>query len=260
LWIFDRDTPFDAGPELWDSWLLGKGGTNLAVAGGRLPVRLVSLPTVGNAVIRRYFHGGLIAPVTRDLFWGCRRVMAELVASETLRERHVATPKVLAAYMRKRGPGLFRACILTRYIENGVNLRQWIGETGRNRMQWREMLLRVAKAIASLHEAGCGHRDLNLSNILVTPERLFILDLDGARLANPLSRARRGADLLRLYRSLRKETGCLEPLSARERLRFLSCYSRLSGAPGDQVRAWLQRRWRLGRARLVFSRSRTVVS
>ncbi len=260
VWVMRREFPIDAHSDVWDCWLDGEAGAALPVTGGRLPAKLVSLPVVGPTVIRRYHHGGWLAPLTRDLFCGYRRPVIELTVSETLRQRGVVTPQVVAVHARSRAPGLYGAYILTRYVVDGVNLRQWMEGPGRNRPEWGEMIPRVARAIASLHDAGCGHRDLNLSNLLVTPDCVYILDLDGARIADSVSPARRGADLLRLYRSLAKETGSQEPLSLRERLRFLRHYCGGSEALYEEIRLHLLRRWRLNRVRRRASRARSVRS
>ena len=112
----------------------------------------------------------------------------------------------------------------------------------------------AARAIATLHAAGCSHRDLNLSNLLLTRERVWLLDLDGAQLRPGIRLCRRSDNLLRLYRSMAKETGRPEPLSLRERWIFLKAYSQGHPELGRTLWRYLRGRWALAQARRSISR------
>ena len=138
----------------------------------------------------------------------------------------ISTPEILAVYSKRSLVGLRRSCLLSRLVPDGENLRQWVRRNNAGAGAWRLMMQRVAGGISDLHAAGCFHRDLNLSNLLVASGRIWILDLDGAKLEDPLGIAPRGRNLLRLYRSLIRESGRAEPLSPRDRVRFLRHYAR----------------------------------
>ena len=53
------------------------------------------------AVLRHYRHGGVLAPLTRDVFVGrTPRPVSELAVSEVLRRKGVLTPEVLALFWK----------------------------------------------------------------------------------------------------------------------------------------------------------------
>ena len=189
-------------------------------------------------MVRRYHHGGALAGITRDWFPGLGRAIGEIRASERLRHSGIATPEILAVYSKRSLLGLRRSCLLSRLVPDGENLRQWVRRNNAGAGAWRPMMQRVAGGISDLHAAGCFHRDLNLSNLLVSSGRIWILDLDGAKLEDPLGIAPRGRNILRLYRSLIRESGRAEPLSPRDRVRFLRHYARKDRRLLRLVLAW----------------------
>lgn len=247
VWILRDVFPGEPNLERWDRWLDGREGDCVTAGGGRAPAKVVLLPGVGGVVIRRYFHGGLFAPWTRDLFWGTRRPLAEVGASERIRDKGVKTPEILGVYLRRVVGRIYRGCLLTRRIPGGENLREWVGEEGRRPESWTPVLREVARAVALLHRAGCLHRDLNLSNLVLSSAGVWILDLDGARVRASLSLGEQASTLLRLYRSLRKETGRTEPLDTRDRLLFLKHYAEGDRRLFRSLASQLNRRRRLNR-------------
>lgn len=255
IWILRSGLPLSCEPGRWDGWLAGREGRILTREGGRAPSRVILLDGIGQAVVRRTLHGGLLAGVTRDLFAGAQRPLLEIEASERIRLSGVATPEILGVYLRRSFPGLYRSCILTRLVPQAENLRQWLGRGGRDPARWGPMLDQVARAISSLHDAGCFHRDLNLGNLLVAPTGIWILDLDGAVMKGVLAVPERGANLLRLYRSLCKESGMKEPLSPRQRAFFLRRYARRDRRLLGDMALYLRGRWaREGLRRAVSPR------
>src|SRR5437867_1104174 len=102
VWILRDGFPETITAAHWDAWLEGRGGCVLTVGGGRRPPRVVPVEGVGEVVVRRYFHGGFFAPLTRDLFWDSSRPVRELAASEQVRRHGVATPEILAIYLDRK--------------------------------------------------------------------------------------------------------------------------------------------------------------
>ncbi|MBI5395354.1 MAG: hypothetical protein HZA91_08685 [Verrucomicrobia bacterium] len=89
----------------------------------------------------------------------------------------------------------------------------------------RDLSRRLARLVASLHDAGFSHRDMKAQNILVGPapeRKLYLIDLDGLNDAGELPAGRALKDLARLDRSARELLGS----SPRERLRFFAEYRR----------------------------------
>jgi tRNA A-37 threonylcarbamoyl transferase component Bud32 len=243
LWLLRDGVSFDLKPDRWDGWMAGREGTILISEGGRSPARRLNVPGIGDLVMRRYHHGGALRGITRDYFPGMGRALLELRASDRLRQCGVATPEILAVFSRRYAFGLRRGFLLSRFVPDGENLRQWVRRSGTKAGSWKPILSEVARTVASLHAAGCKHGDLNLSNLLLARRKIWILDLDGARLRIELGVAERGRNLLRLYRSLCKESRRGEPLSSKERLLFLRHYARGNPRLLRALVVWGNARW-----------------
>lgn len=241
-WILRAGFAVPRDRRIWESWIRGERGDRLAVRGGREPARLLSLE-LGQAVLRHTRHGGALRAIRGDRFWGAGRFLAEVRASEALRAAGAPTPEILGIFLKRVGGPFFQGWVISRYIGDGVNLRDWIHQWFLNPQERARALRLSARSIAAMHAAGCSHRDLNLANLLLAGETVYILDLDGARIRTVVSLHERCANLLRLYRSLAKETGRNEPLSRGERLFFLKSYC--EGNPQMFREAWriLSRRW-----------------
>ena len=241
-WILRAGFSVPADRRTWEAWIRGEEGEVLAVRGGRAPARLIPLD-LGQGVLRHTRHGGALRAVRGDRFWGAGRFLAELRASEAMRSARVPTPEILGIHLKSTARACFRGWVLSRYIGGGTNLRDWVHERFRDANERARTLRLSARSIAAMHAAGCSHPDLNLANLLLVGETVHILDLDGARIRASLSLGERCVNLLRLYRSLAKETGLTEPLSRGERTLFLKSYS--AGNPELFRGAWLflSRRW-----------------
>jgi tRNA A-37 threonylcarbamoyl transferase component Bud32 len=249
VWILRKGVPLPSDSKIWERWTGGQEGKVLTDPGGRAPVYRIEHSGVGSMVLRRYRHGGMFRWLLGDGFLGPQRFLDELSISETLRARGVPTPEVLALHFKRPSGHGVRGWILTRHIANGQNLRQWVESGLPGERERRQVMALAAGTIASLHAAGCSHRDLNLSNLLLASGTVFVLDLDGAKQECPLSIRSRGRNLLRLYRSLGKHTGSLEPLPLRERWRFLKTYAKGDPVLGRALWRFLKSVWGLSSAR-----------
>jgi 3-deoxy-D-manno-octulosonic acid kinase len=157
------------------------------------------------AVLRHYRHGGMLAPLTGDVFVGATpRPVVELSVSEELRRRGVRTPEILALWWRWSAPWLYRADLVTREVA-GEDLAAWLRRARGPRR--RAVLSHVGRALAAAHHAGLRHPDLNMKNLLVktgAPHEVWILDLDRASAGAPVGEVEAVAQLKRLERSFRK--------------------------------------------------------
>lgn len=177
--------------------------------GGRGSVWRVRTDTHETLIVRAYCRGGFVRHFLRDLYWDRPlRPLAELVATETARQRGVPTIEVLGTYVRWTNRIFYRGLFISREAEGFSNLWEWLQlpPTGPTRAV---TLTAVARTIATMHDAGIVHADLNLTNILVQPRttspRVLLLDFDRAQvLANPVPRPQRERALHRLHRSFRK--------------------------------------------------------
>jgi 3-deoxy-D-manno-octulosonic acid kinase len=177
--------------------------------GGRGTLYRLSLGTRGVALVRPYQRGGFVRHFVRDLYWDAPpRPFAELLCTETARRRGVPTVEVLAAGVERARLGLYRGLLVSREAEGYVNLWEWLqGEpSGAER---ERIITAAAHTIARLHRAGIEHADLNLTNLLVSPQTrdpsALVIDFDRARVyPAPLPERQRQQNLRRLQRSLKK--------------------------------------------------------
>jgi hypothetical protein len=166
----------------------------------------------GEAVVRHSWHGGLLAPLTRDLFLPPTRAPHELALSETLRGRGVRTPEVLAYALYPAPLGTRRADVVTRHVPESQDLAALLRTLPIGRPPMTPWVRATGALLHALAQAGVRHPDLNLKNVLVTPAGdgfdAWVLDLDVARLDRAPSASRvhaiGEANLARLERSAEK--------------------------------------------------------
>ena len=176
-------------------------GLASAAAGGRGGVVIAHAPQ-GDWVLRHYHRGGLVARLLGDRYlWNgaqATRGFAELRLLDELTRRGFDVPQPVAARYRRSGAH-YRADLITGFIADAVTLAACT-RTGRF-----DVLLaqRTGFAVARMHAAGVYHADLNAHNILVGPEKVWLIDFDRGQLRAP-QRPWRLANLARLRRSLVK--------------------------------------------------------
>ncbi len=158
-------------------------------------------------VVRHNRHGGLLAPVTRDLFVGAGRAPRELGASLRLAALGVRTPAVLMYGVRSLRLGLGRVDLVTREIEDGRDLAAYMNPA--TPAEERDAAWDATRELVrSLTAAGARHHDLNVKNILLSREGgqlvAAVLDVDRVVFGTPGSSALRVGNVTRLLRSARK--------------------------------------------------------
>ncbi len=172
------------------------------IAGGRGAARYVHTP-VGEAVLRHYRRGGLVAHLSRDRYiWlGAARTRAfrEFRLLAALTNAGLPVPAPIAAGYR-RGGGVYRADILTKRVESSRTLAEILQADSADPV----LAESIGRTIARFHAAGVHHADLNAHNILVDPTGdTWLIDFDRGELRKP-ALAWQQATLARLHRSLRK--------------------------------------------------------
>jgi tRNA A-37 threonylcarbamoyl transferase component Bud32 len=213
-------TLLDATPERVDGepWTRGGRGATWAVA--------VDERTRG--VLRWYRRGGALRHLVRDRYFGWRpRPLRELLVTEQARRQGVPAVEVLAARVDRLAGGCYRGAIVTRAVEQAETLAEVV--VRRPPQRERDAVIdAVARAVATMHDRGVHHRDLNAANILVQRDgdrvRVHVIDFDRATMRAALSERRRRQALRRLARSLAK----LDPqgalVSAEDRAAFHRAY------------------------------------
>ena len=175
---------------------------------GRGVAYAIALPASGTrAVVRHNRHGGLLAPLTRDLFFPPTRAPRELAIAQRLRDLSVPTPEVLM-YGTSPAPFPFRrADVVTREIGESRDLSTYLSpETPENdrAAAWHA----TRQLVEQMSAAGVRHHDLNVKNVLLARDedvlKAFLLDVDRVTFDEPDSAEVRAGNVARLLRSARK--------------------------------------------------------
>ncbi len=209
-------------------------------------------------VVRPYRRGGLFRNILPDLFLDPARPLKELAVSDHLRERGLLTPRVIAVRGERRFGFLNSFQLLSEEVTGGADLVDFLRSHAgdRDRTVVRQAIREIAHAVLSLHDSGVVHRDLNARNILVRWEgdapRVYVLDLDRARIVSEVSPRQRLAALFRLNRSLEKIDRAHLLASASDRLRFLLAYFHGNGGKVASLQPILRRSARNLRIRKMW--------
>jgi 3-deoxy-D-manno-octulosonic acid kinase len=153
-------------------------------------------------VLRHYRRGGLFAKVLGDRYlWrseSATRAFAEWQLLYHLHRAGLPVPAPIAARYVRSGLG-YRGDLITRRIDNATTFADLIKAGHVDADSAR----RIGAEIAAFHAAGADHADLNAHNILVTADRVWIVDFDRGDLRTPDDSWRR-SNLERLHRSCAK--------------------------------------------------------
>jgi 3-deoxy-D-manno-octulosonic acid kinase len=197
---------------------------------GRTPHPSIPLKDEKRMVIRQYSHGGLFRIFTRDLYLFGARSIRELALTEEILSCGVPTIQPIGAIHRSVFLLFYKAYLLSLEIPGAKDLIQYFQEIGPHPS--RERLLHKRKTIRSagllvhqFHEAGFFHGDLQLKNMLVSGEQLFLIDFDRSFQKDVLSADEKKKNLLRLNRSVEKWKRLGLPITRTDRLRFFRAYA-----------------------------------
>ena len=194
-------------------------------ARGRAATALLRARDGSCALIRPVRHGGLLAPLWGERLLGLGRPLRELRVAAELHARGAPVPRPLLVVGVRCGL-FWQAALATPYEEGARDGLALLAA-----MPPRPRLVRAldaaARAVRRFHDAGGGHADLHLGNLLFRESEsaceALVIDLDGARAGGPPAPARRMRELMRLYRSLAKR-GLAAQVGARGCARFLAAY------------------------------------
>jgi 3-deoxy-D-manno-octulosonic acid kinase len=180
-------------------------------------------------VIRRYLHGGLFSALTRDLYLFGSRSFQELALTARIRACGVSTIEPIGAIHRTIRP-FYKAYFLSLEISDAKDLIQYLQEIGphpsRERLLHKRRTIRSAGLLVhQFHEAGFFHGDLQLKNMLVSGEQLFLIDFDHSYQKEGLTTEEKKKNLLRLNRSVEKCKSLGLSITRTDRLRFFQAYA-----------------------------------
>jgi serine/threonine protein kinase len=181
-------------------------------------------------VIRQYFHGGLFRNFTRDLYLFGSRSFRELALTEEIRSCEIPTVEPIAAIRRFIFRPLYQAYLLSLEIPHSNDLIQHFHEigphpSGQSLIFKRKTIRSAGLLLQRFHQSGFFHGDLQLKNILVAEDQLFVIDFDRSYRKRTLSVSERMKNLLRLNRSAEKWRHLGLPITRTDRWRFFLAYA-----------------------------------
>ncbi len=153
----------------------------------------------GWGIIRKYLRGGLVRHFVKDAYFLVNRPLRELRLHAHVFHAGLPVPEPLGVCWERRG--LFVRGALATHEVKAVNL---LGYLARDHGETGEMLRRCGALIRQMHDMGVFHADLQVRNILVGEDRLYLIDFDNAWLAGRLTPLQRARNLFRLRRSFEK--------------------------------------------------------
>lgn len=176
---------------------------------GRAPVYVAALPDGGpTVVVRHAWHGGLLAPLTQDVFRRPTRAPLELERSRALHARGIPTTDVLGYVLYDAPFGLARVDVMTRYVPDTADLGMVLAGLA-PRIEGTAAIEATLDLLVDLATHRVVHPDLNVKNILLhTPEdappRALVIDVDVVQIGatDPAQAMQRNVS--RLVRSLHK--------------------------------------------------------
>jgi 3-deoxy-D-manno-octulosonic acid kinase len=197
---------------------------------GRTPHPSVPLKEEKRMVVRLFSHGGLLRTFTRDLYLSGARSIRELGLTEKIISCGIPTSQPIGAIHRSVLLPFYKAYLLSLEISDAKDLSQYFQEIGphpsRERLLHKRRTIRSAGLLVhQFHEAGFFHGDLQLKNILLAGEKLFLIDFDHSYQKEGLSVDEKKKNLLRLNRSVEKWKRLGLPITRPDRLRFLRSYA-----------------------------------
>ncbi|MGC1343527.1 MAG: lipopolysaccharide kinase InaA family protein [Candidatus Binataceae bacterium] len=182
--------------------------TEVPGVGNRASGRRINLDGGPELFARRARRGGMMRFLVAETFFGLKpRPLEELKLAVEARRRGIDVAEPMGACVESVAPGFYRGFFLTRAIP-GMTLWEFV-RADDDPVVRGHVLLKARAAIATMHNHGLFHADLNLNNLFVTQAgesfAVVILDLDKARLYDaPLSAELRRENAQRLLRSARK--------------------------------------------------------
>ncbi|WP_440875263.1 3-deoxy-D-manno-octulosonic acid kinase [Thalassotalea sp. PLHSN55] len=157
-------------------------------------------------VLRHYYRGGLIGKLINDSYFfsslAATRAFAEFNLLTLMHDKGLPAPKPVACRVVKNGL-TYQADLLSSRIENAQDLVGVLSKQSLSAEQWQN----VGQVIASFHQQGIYHHDLNAHNILLdSQDKVWLIDFDRGEQRNVDIKWQQ-ANLARLLRSFEKEHG-----------------------------------------------------
>lgn len=183
---------------------------------GRAPVYVAQLPQGGpSVVVRHAWHGGLLAPLTQDVFRRPTRAPIEMARSRELQRAGIPTTEMLGYALYDAAFGLARVDVVTRYVDDTADLGMVLAGLAPT-IKCEAALEATLDLLEQLAVHRVVHPDLNVKNILLhtpdgAPARAMVIDVDVVMVGTVTPAVAMERNVARLARSLRKwkrQFGC----------------------------------------------------
>ncbi len=156
----------------------------------------------GKWVLKHYYRGGLYAKISRDKYlWSGfdnTRAVREFKLLSYMHSRGLPCPKPVAVQVKKSGL-FYTNDLITQYIQHNATFADIIMQS--EPQLWRQ----VGKVIGRFHATGIYHADLNVHNLLIHGDDIYLIDFDKGDIKHTQKNWPQ-ANLARLKRSIEKET------------------------------------------------------
>jgi 3-deoxy-D-manno-octulosonic acid kinase len=162
-------------------------------------------------VLRHYRRGGFVSKILNDqYFWlGLKRSRAwrECKLLAKMCDMGLPVPTPVAAHVQRRGI-YYHADLITEKISNARSLADSLSDGSISDESWAFL----GTMIATFHNAGIDHADLNAHNVLLKEERFYLIDFDRGRVRSCIGGWQQ-SNIKRFHRSLRKLFGLRKKFS-----------------------------------------------
>lgn len=215
--------------------LVGSGDVNSSLEGGRGALSRFSWLPGRDGLVRPCRRGGVMRFLGRNYVLE-NRPLREFEAHCEVVARGIPAPVPLGVSWQRTG-GFLRGALATEAVD-APDLLAWLRTPGHADPSLRaDTLHRCGAVVRKMHDAGVWHADLQVKNLLVSPEGPMLIDFDGARVGVPPGGLDRARNLLRFRRSLERRglepelfTAFLEGYGPAVIPRWLDAAYRLRGA------------------------------
>ena len=222
---------------------------------GRSPHPSIPIKDGERMIVRRYSHGGLFGLITQNLYLFGSRSFRELTLTEEIRSCGIPTIEPIGAIHQLIQFPFYRPYLLSLEVPRALNLIQYLEKIGPHPSpatlsQKRNIIRSAGILLRQFHEFGFFHGDLQLKNILLSGEKLLLIDFDRSYRKPSLSMREKMKNLLRLNRSAEKWRHLGLPITRADRWRFFLSYA------GDdaKIRGAMQKVFRTYMIRHLFYR------
>ena len=195
--------------EINSEWFNDKYWSNqgrlLGASSGRGSAWMIK-PFDEKMMLRHYYRGGIPARFNRDkyLWTGLMktRSFSEYKLLEKMSQLGLPVPKPIAAQVCRTGL-FYQANILIKYIIHQHTFAAVLNLNADNTQSSVKIWQRVGATIATFHNHGINHADLNANNILIDGEKVYLIDFDHSKQCPP-RKMWQNANIKRLKRSIDK--------------------------------------------------------